>query len=150
MGTNNPYLPDAVRCDEEALQYLMMLVNSLKNTTYAAKTGAGPFTLTAAETVGGVLEFSGSTTAVVVNTPTAAAIIARMQAIDANAAVGSTFNLVIINDNTSAGAITMTAGDGNVTFVAGPASPAVVAIATIKKYLVRWATTTTVTFAVAA
>ena len=44
----------------------------------------------------------------------------------------------------------MTAGVGYVSFVAGPATPAVVAIATIKKYLVRWATTTTVTFAVAA
>ena len=148
MGTNNPNLPDAVRCDEEAIQYLALMVSALKNQTYTTKTGAGPFTLTPAETVGGVIEFSGSTTAVVVNTPTAAAIIARMQAIDPNAAVGSTFQLVIINDNTSSGAITMTAGDGNVTFVTGPATPAVVAIATLKKYLVRWATATTVTFAV--
>lgn len=147
MGTNNPYLPSNVLSDEEAIQYFALMINALKNTTYITKTGAGPFTLTATETVGGVIEFSGSTTAVVVNTPTAAAIIARMQALDANAAVGSTFNLAIINDNTSSGAITMTAGDGNVTFVAGPASPAVVAIATMKKYLVKWATTTTVTFA---
>lgn len=148
MGINDVNFPTAVRSDEEAIQYLGSVVAALKNQTYAAKTGAGPFTLTAAETVGGVLEFSGSTTAVVVNTPTAAAIIARMQVLDANAAVGSTFNIVIVNDNTSSGAITMTAGDGNVTFVAGPATPAVVAIATIKKYQVRWATATTVTFAV--
>jgi hypothetical protein len=148
MGTNSPYFPDNVRSDEEAIQYLGQLITAVKNQTYLTKTGAGPFTLTAAETVGSFIEFSGSTTAVVVNTPTAAAIIAQMKTIDPNAGVGSTTTLTILNDNTSSGAITMTAGDGNVTFVAGPATPAVVAIATRRQYLVKIATASTVTFTV--
>jgi hypothetical protein len=148
MGTNSPYFPDNVRSDEEAIQYLGQLVTALKNATYLTKTGAGPFTLTAVETVGSFIEFSGSTTAVVVNTPTAAAIIAQMKALDPNAGVGSTALLTILNDNTSVGAITMTAGDGNVTFAAGPATPAVVAIATRRQYLIKIATATTVTFTV--
>jgi len=139
MGTNNPYLPDNVRCDEEAIQYLAMMVSALKTNTYITKTGAGPFTLTAAETVGTVVELSGSTTAVVLNTPTAAAIITQMQALDANAGVGSTALLTVVNDNTSSGAVTLTAGS-NVTIV----GTAVIAIGTSRKYQIKILTATTV------
>src|SRR6478609_6827605 len=116
MGTNSPYFPDTVRSDEEAIQYLGMMLAAMKGNTYVAKTGAGPFTLTGAEIVGTVVEFSGSATAVVLNTPTAAAIIAQMQALDANAGVGSTAQFNVVNDNTSSGAITLTAG-ANVSIV---------------------------------
>ncbi len=112
MGTNNPYLPDNVRSDEEAIQYLAMMVAALAGGTYVQKTGAGPFTLTAAELVGNVIQFSGSTTAVVLNTPTAANIIAQMQAMDGDSTIGSTALFTIVNDNTSSGAITITPGTG--------------------------------------
>jgi hypothetical protein len=141
MGTNNPYLPDNVRCDEEAIQYLAMMVAAMKGQTYTAKTGAGPIALTATEMVGGVVEHSGQTGAVSFTTATAAAIIARMQALDANAGVGSTALFVIVNDNTSSGAITLSSGDGgNVTIVGS----AVTAIATVRKYQIKILTATTV------
>lgn len=146
MGTNSPYFPDNVRCDEEAIQYLGAMVLALKGQTYVTKTGAGPFTLTAAETVGTVVEFSGSTTAVAVTTPSAAQILAQMQALDANAGVGSTATFMVINDNTSSGAITLTGGTG-VTFVGG-ATPAVIAIATSRRYQIKMLTTTTASFTV--
>lgn len=139
MGTNNPYLPDNVRCDEEAIQYLAMMVAALKNNTYVTKTGAGPITLTAAEFVGTVVDLSGSTTAVVLNTPSAANIIAQMLALDANAGVGSTALVTIVNDNTSAGAVTLTAG-ANVSIV----GTAVIAIGTSRKYQIKQLTATTV------
>lgn len=141
MGTNNPNLPDNVRCDEEAIQYLTLMVAALKTQTYTAKTGAGPVAMTATEMVGGVLEHSGQTGAVSYTTATAAAIIARMQAVDANAAVGSTAQFSIINDNTSSGAITITSGDGgNVSLV----GTMVIAIGTIRKYQIKILTATTV------
>src|SRR6185436_10491188 len=116
MGTNNPYLPSNVLSDEEAIQYLAMMVSSLQTASYVAKTGAGPIALTATEMVGGVVEHSGQTGAVSFTTATAAAIIARMQALNANAGVGSTATFGIVNDNTSSGAITLSTGDGgNVT-----------------------------------
>lgn len=146
MGTNNPYFPDNVRSDEEAIQYLGSLVNALKTSTYIAKTGAGPITLTAAETVGTVVEHSGQTGAVAYNTPTAAALLAQMQALDANAAVGSTSSFTFINDNTSSGAVTFTGGTG-VTFVGG-ATPAVVAIATSRRYQIKITGAATATFTV--
>lgn len=139
MGTNSPYFPDNVRCDEEAIQYLGMMVAALKGNTYVAKTGAGPFTLTGPEIVGTVVDLSGSTTAVVLNTPAAAAIITQMQALDANAGVGSTALFTVVNDNTSAGAVTLTAG-ANVTLV----GTAVIAIATSRKYQIKILTATTV------
>jgi hypothetical protein len=49
MGTNNPNFPNNVRCDEEAIQYLASLVTALKNGTFTALSGAGPFTITAAQ-----------------------------------------------------------------------------------------------------
>lgn len=141
MGTNNPYLPDSVRCDEEAIQYLAMMVASLTGDTYVAKTGAGPIALTATEMVGGVVQHSGQSGAgVSFTTATAAAIIARMVALDANAGIGSTTNFAIVNDNTGSGAITLSTGDGaNVTVV----SP-VVPIGSAARYQIKILTATTV------
>jgi hypothetical protein len=141
MGINNPYLPDTVRCDEEAIQYLALMVAALKGNTYVTKTGAGPFTLTAAEIVGTVAEFSGSTTAVVLNTPTATQIVTQMQALDANAGVGSTAQFTVVNDNTSSGTVTLTGGTG-VTVV----GTAVTAIGAVRKYQIKVLTLTTVSF----
>jgi len=146
MGTNSPYFPDNVRCDEEAIQYLGMMVSAMKSQTYVTKSGAGPFTLTGAEMVGTVVQFSGSTTAVVLNTATAAQIVAQMQALDANAGIGSTAIFAVINDNTSSGAITVTPGTG-VTVVGG-GTPAVVAIATSRRYQIKILTLTTVSLTV--
>jgi pectate lyase len=139
MGTNNPNLPTNCRCDEEAIQYLASMVQALKTNTYITKTGAGPFTLTGTEMVGGTVEFSGSTTAVVVNTDTAANIQAAMTAIDPNAGVGSTANMTLMNDNTSSGAITVTAG-ANVTIV----GVATIAIGVYRRYSIKWTAATTV------
>lgn len=141
MGTNNPYLPDSVRCDEEAIQYLSMMVSALKTQSYVAKTGAGPIALTATEMVGGVVQHSGQTGAVSFTTATAADIIARMQALDSNAAVGSTANFAIVNDNTSSGAITLSSGDGaNVTIVGSAITP----ISGVRKYQIKILTASTV------
>lgn len=142
MGTNNPYFPDTVRSDEEAIQYLAIILNAVKNNTLTQLTGAGPFTLTGAQMVGGVVEFSGSTTAVTVNTATAAAILAAMQVVDANAGVGSTVQLTLVNDNTSSGAITVAGGTG--VTLQGPTATTI-AIAAAKRYLIKIVTTTTAT-----
>lgn len=139
MGTNSPYFPDSVRSDEEAIQYLGAMVLAMKSQTYVAKTGAGPFTLTGAEMVGTVVDFSGSTTAVVLNTATAAQIITQMQALDANATINSTATFGVVNDNTTSGAITLTAGTG-VTIV----GTAVIAITTFRRYQIKILSTTTV------
>jgi hypothetical protein len=140
MGTNSPYFPDSVRCDEEAIVYLGMMVQALQGDTYVAKTGAGPIALTATEMVGGVVEHSGQTGAVSFTTATAAAIIARMQALDSNAGVGSKTNFSIVNNNASAGTITLSSGDGgNVTVV----SPTVIFL-TQARYQIEILTATTV------
>lgn len=147
MGINNPYLPNNVLSDEEAIQYLAMMVSALKSQTYITKTGAGPFTLTGAEMVGSVVEFSGSTTAVVLNTATAVQIVAAMQAADANAGVGSTTQFAIVNDNTSAGAITVTPAAG-VTLVGPGTLETTVAITTVRRYQIKILTLTTVSLTV--
>jgi hypothetical protein len=139
MGTNNPNLPTNCRSDEEAIQYLAQMVQALKTNTYVPLTGAGPFTITGAQMVGGSIEFSGSTTAVAVTTDTAANIQAAMTALDVNAGVGSTANMTLMNDNTSSGAITITAG-ANVTLV----GVATVAIGIYRKYSIKWTAATTV------
>jgi len=140
MGTNNPYLPDTVRSDEEAIQYLATVLSAVKNNTYTQLSGAGPFTLTGTQMVGGVVEFSGSTTAVTVNTATAAAILAAMQVVDPNAGVGSTIQLTLVNDNTSSGAITVAGGTG--VTLSGPTATTI-AIAAAKRYLIKILTATT-------
>ena len=140
MGTNNPYLPDTVRSDEEAIQYLATVLSAVKNNTYTQLSGAGPFTLTGTQMVGGVIEFSGSTTAVTVTTATAAQILAAMQVVDPNAGVGSTIQLTLVNDNTSSGAITVGGGTG--VTLSGP-TPTAIAIAAAKRYLIKILTATT-------
>ena len=142
MGTNDVNFPTNVRSDEEAIAYLGAMVNAIKNNTLTQLSGAGPFTITALQMSGGVIEFNGSTTAVTVTTDTAVNIVARMQALDANAGVGSTMQLTLINDNTSSGAITL-GGSTGVT-LAGP-TPTALAIATAKRYLIKIVTLTTVT-----
>lgn len=139
MGTNNPNLPSNCLSDAEALQYLASIVASMRSGLYTGLTGNNPV-LTAAQMVGGVVAVSGQTAAQTVTTDTAAAIIARMQAIDANAAVGSTATFGLVNDNTTSGAVTLTAG-ANVTIADGAA----IAIGAANRYIIKWATTTTVT-----
>lgn len=139
MGVNNPYLPDNVRSDEEAIQFLAMMVNALKGASYVTKAGAGPFTLTAAELVGSAIEFSGATAAVVLNVPTAVNIIAQMLALDVNSGIGSTALFTIINDGTSLGAITVTTAAG-VTLV----GTMLVAIGTARRYQIKQLTANTV------
>ena len=134
MGTNNPNLPNNVQSDEEAIQYLAAVVASMRQNTYTAKTGSP--TVTATEMVGGVIAVSGGTTATL-TTAGADDIIARMQALDANAGVGSTAWVTLVNDNS--GALTVTGGD-DVT-VTGTS----VANGASQRYLLTIATATTVT-----
>jgi hypothetical protein len=142
MGLNTPYFPTNVRSDEEAIQYLGSIVMAIKNGTLTQLTGAGPFTITAAQMLGGFIEFSGSTTAVTVTTDTAANIIAAMLAADPNAGVGSSFMLTLVNDNTSSGAITVAAG--TTVTLSGP-TPTAMAITTSKRYRVQQTSATAVT-----
>jgi type IV secretory pathway VirJ component len=140
MGVNNPNLPSNVLSDEEAIQYLASVVNALRVGTYNQVATSNP-TLTAAQMVGGVVELNAQTTAQTVTTDTAANIIARMVALDANAGVGSTAQFRLINDNTSSGAVTLAAGT-NVTLV-NPGTVAV-AIGASRGYLIKILTATTV------
>lgn len=139
MGVNDPNLPSNVLSTTEAIQYLAAVVASMRSGLYTSLVGASP-TLTAAQMVGGAVDISGQTTAQTITTDTAANIIARMQALDANAAVGSTAPFTLINDNTSSGAATLTAGT-NVTITNGSA----LAIGAANRYTIVWATTSTVT-----
>ncbi len=141
MGANSPYFPTNVRSDEEAIQYLGSIVTALKNGTLTALTGAGPFTLTAAQMLGGFIELSGSTTAVTATTDTAANIIAAMAAADPNAGVGSSFQMTIVNDNTSSGTVTLAAGT-NVTL---NGTSTAIAIGASRRYLVKQTSATAVT-----
>lgn len=131
MGTNNPYFPDSVKNTEEALNYIGAILQALRNGTYNAITGATP-TLTAVQMVGGVVSISGGTTATA-TTDTAANIIARMQAVDPNAAIGSTFQFSMVNDNS--GTLTMAGGTG-VTLVGATATS--IATQNAREYLGKW------------
>lgn len=143
MGTNSPYFPDNVNSDEEAIVYLGSMVASLMNQTYVAKTG-DPITLTATEMVGGVVNVSGGTTATV-NTATAVDIIARMQALDANAGVGSTAQFSLINGNS--GTMTVAGGTG-VTLVGTGATTLLTTV--VRRYQIKILTATTVSLTVTA
>ena len=136
MGTNSPYFPSSVDCDEEAIVYLGMMISALKSQTYTAVTGSP--TATAAQMVGGVIEISGGVTATI-TTDTAANIIARMLALDANSGIGSTANFSIVNGNT--GTVTLAAG-ANVTLVGVDA--ATILTDTAKRYQIKQLTATTV------
>lgn len=143
MGTNSPYFPDNVNCDEEAIVYMGSMIAALKNQTYTAKTGS-PVTLTATEMVGGVVEFSGGTTSTI-TTADAADIIARMQALDANATVGSTATFGLINGNS--GTMTVAAG-ADVTLVGAGSASILTTIA--RRYQIKILTATTVSLTVVA
>jgi hypothetical protein len=130
MGTNNPNLPNNVASDEEAIQYLAGIVQSMRTGLYNGLTGSP--TATAAQMVGGTIDVSGGAAATL-TTDTAANIIARMQALDANAAVGSTSFVTIINDNS--GTLTVTGGTG--VTVSG-ASGGTIAAGLAYKYLLTW------------
>lgn len=107
MGVNNPNLPSNVLSDEEAIQYLASVVASMRTGLYTGLTGSP--TMTAAQMVGGSVDISGGAAATA-TTDTAANIIARMQALDANAAIGSTARFTLINDNS--GTLTLALGSG--------------------------------------
>lgn len=141
MGTNSPYFPDNVRCDEEAIQYLGMMINAMKTQTYTAVTGSP--TATAAQMVGGVMEISGGATATI-TTDTAVNIIARMVALDANATIGSTAPFTIVNGNS--GTVTLAAGAG-VTLVGVDAAS--ILTDTSKRYVIKQTAAATVSITAA-
>jgi hypothetical protein len=136
MGTNNPNFPSNVLSETEAMQYIGSVLNALRTLTYAALTGSP--TVTAAQMVGGVVDISGGSTATL-TTDTAANIIARMKAVDANADVGSTATFRVINDNS--GVLTIAAG-ANVTLVG--TGVAAMAAGVSEGYIIKILTATTV------
>ena len=74
----------------------------------APQTATSTATLTAAQILGNVLVANPSTSAATYTLPTAAAI----DAVLANAKVGSTFDLYIVNIGTSSGTVTLSMGTG--------------------------------------
>ncbi len=132
MGVNNPNLPSNVLSDEEAIQYLAGVVNSMRQGLYTGVTGSP--TLTAAQMVGGSVDISGGTTATV-TTDTAANIISRMQALDANAAIGSTASFTLINDNSGNATLALGAGVTNAG-VASILTP--IAAGAAYRYILKW------------
>lgn len=138
MGANNPNLPTNVKSDEEAIQYLASIVAGMRTGLYTALTGSP--TLTAAQMVGGVVEISGGTTATV-TLDTAANIIARMQALDANAAIGSTATFRLVNDNSGILTVALGAGVTNAGVAGGLSIPATSSYG----YILTWTGATTVT-----
>lgn len=143
MGVNDVNFPTNVRSDEEAIQYLGIMVQALKNQAYTPLTGASG-TFTAAQMVGGVIEVSGGST-YAATTDTAVAIVARMQALDANAGVGSTASFAVVNDNS--GLLTYTPGTG-VTFIGGLPSNVTQSTATVRRFQIKILTLTTVSLTV--
>lgn len=136
MGVNNPNLPSNVLSDEEAIQYMAAVLNALRSGTYTGVTGSP--TITAAQMVGGAVDITGGVTATV-TTDTATAIIARMQALDANSGIGSTAQFTLINDNS--GVLTVAGGTGVTIVGAGGTSLAAGAHA---RYVIRQLTANTV------
>lgn len=139
MGVNNPNLPSNVSSDEGAIQYLAAVVAAMRSGLYTSITAAAA-TLTAAQMVGGAVAGSTQTTSTM-TTDTAANIIARMQALDANAAVGSSATFTLINDNSGAMTLALGAGVTN----AGVAGILTIAAGATNRYLLKWATANGVT-----
>jgi hypothetical protein len=131
MGVNNPNLPSNVLSDEEAIQYLASVVAGMRTGLYTALTGSP--TLTAAQMVGGVVEISGGSTATV-TTDTATNIIARMQALDANAAIGSTAQFRILNDNSGVCTVALGTGVTNAGVAGSLSIPTLASYA----YIIKW------------
>lgn len=131
MGVNNPNLPSNVLSDEEAIQYLASIVQAMRTGLYTPLTGSP--TMTAAQMVAGAVEISGGTTATA-TTDTAANIIARMQALDANAAIGSTATFRLLNDNS--GNLTVALGSGVTN--GGVAGALTLAAGASYSYMLKW------------
>lgn len=109
-------------------------VTTQKNVLSAATTGTGVLTLTAAQTVGGVVvQAPGAAQAV--NLPSTTSLIAQM----GGANVGAANEFVYINTS-GANVATITAGDGSTTIVGAAA----VAISSSARFLVTIASATTV------
>lgn len=139
MGANDPNFPATVASQTAADVYLALRAAVARAMAFAGLTGSP--TATAAQIVDATVEISGGAAATL-TLDTAANIIARMQALDPNAAVGSTFEFSVVNSNS--GTLTVTPG-ANTTFasVGGGSILTLVAFT----YIVKWATTTTVTLA---
>ena len=142
MGVNNPYFPSNVLNTEEALQYLGALIKALRTQRYAAVTGSP--TLTGAQMADAVVEISGGSTATI-TTATGPEIIAAMQALDANAGVGSIASFTIVNGNS--GTVTLAASVTGVTLVG--TDVASVLTDTSKPYQIKILTTSTVSITAA-
>lgn len=132
MGTNNPNLPSNVSSDEGAIQYLAAVLAAMRSGLYTSIT-TNTATLTAAQMVGGAVAGSTQTTSTM-TTDTAANIIARMQALDANAAIGSSATFTLINDNS--GVMTLALGSGVTN--AGVAGILSLAAGATNRYLLKW------------
>jgi hypothetical protein len=130
MGVNNPNLPSNVLSDEEAIQYLAAMVQAQRMGTIVGLTGSSA-TGTAAQMVGGVFDVTGGST-FTLTTDTAANIIAYMNSLAVNGgAVGSTFSMMIINENT--GSLTLTPGTG--VTLAGVGTPGTIVTLVTRRYL---------------
>jgi hypothetical protein len=92
----------------EAINTIADVANLVGQMAYNALTTSSP-TLTAAQSVNGIVNLSGQTAAQTVTLPTAALICAAIP----NCQVGSAFELILQNANTSSGAVTLAAGTGN-------------------------------------
>lgn len=95
------------KSETQAIETVAAVANAAGQTVLVALTDDDP-TLTAAQMINSIITASGQTAAQDVTTATAAAIIAALP----NAQVGSSFDMVIRNEHTSSGAITVVAGDG--------------------------------------
>ena len=142
MGVNNPYFPSNVLNTEESLQYLGAFIKAMRTQRYAAVTGSP--TLTGAEMADAVVEISGGSTATI-TTATGPQIIAAMQALDANADVGSIASFTIVNGNS--GTVTLAASVTGVTLVG--TDVASVLTDTSKPYQIKILTASTVSITAA-
>jgi hypothetical protein len=101
----------------EAVALALDAIVAATTRTYTALTGSSP-TFTAAQFINGIINLSGQTAAQSPVPPTAAAIVAAIP----NCQIGSAFEVIIINANTSSGAATLQVASG-VTLVGTVAIP---------------------------
>lgn len=101
----------------EAITLALNAIVAATTRAYTAITSSSP-TFTAAQFVNGIINLSGQTAAQSPVPPTAAAIVAAIP----NCQIGSSFEAVIINANTSSGAATLQVATG-VTLVGTVAIP---------------------------
>jgi hypothetical protein len=108
---------DTLGSNTEAINTVADQANSQTMGAYTALTSSSP-TFTAAQFVNGIINLSGQTAAQSPVPPTATAILAALP----NAQIGTIFDVVIINANTSSGAATLQTATG-VTLVGTVAIP---------------------------